>query len=435
MFNLFQHKDDPENSKKFREFVEAFIEKNKEEIINYFNSYEILSKPNDKNQNKDKAICKIYYPQENQNKYFIYIYNIPGLLRMNNGLFQIIGETMMIFQLFFDKYNKLKGNEYEQKFEHFLKAILDVDTNQIYNLIQLNIEENALKTKKLGLEHLMEMFGIENIKLYLKGIICTVGTFSILLTGGLYFANTITLATAIPIGVIIIIGISAFFLYKYFKYEKMLENMKKNTEKIHEFYCKVKEFLSKGVDFFCGEKETEKCDDKNLFVIAIEKEEKLIKEICLFSTYIKELNSLNCPTIGKDAPANSNSEYYCTILEACKNYTSYYSTKIQNHIQEEFGCTCGLQKEISNEFNFLYNANISQIKNRIKEIQPLSQIEEYKRKMDLAKKNQNLKNQEIEINKNINSTSEITPLSASPTKQSISHRQEKKVSLINEPLY
>lgn len=213
----------------------------------------------------------------------------------------------------------------------------------------------------------------------------------------------------------------------------MLENMKKNTEKIHEFYGKVREFLSKGADCFCGEEETGKCDDKNLFVIAIEKTEKLIKEICLFSYYIEGLNSLNCPTIGKDAPVNSNSEYYYTILEACKNYIDYYAIKIQEHIQEKFGCTCGLQNEISKELNFLCKADISQIKDRIKQIQPLSQIEEYNRKMELAKKNQNLKNQESEeINKNINSTSENIPLSASTNKQFISHRQERRGQIINE---
>ena len=79
------------------------IEEKKDEIIEFFNSQGILEKPNgqkdDKTLNMDKAIEKIYYPGENRYKLHLRIYNIPGIFRKNDGLFEIIGETLMIFQL------------------------------------------------------------------------------------------------------------------------------------------------------------------------------------------------------------------------------------------------------------------------------------------------------------------------------------------------
>ena len=49
-------------------------EKNQKEIIDYFNSFDNWSKPNDKNQNSDKAIVKIYHSNENGYNLNIHIY-------------------------------------------------------------------------------------------------------------------------------------------------------------------------------------------------------------------------------------------------------------------------------------------------------------------------------------------------------------------------
>ena len=208
-------------SLKLKSKVLEFLEdKNiKKEIIEYFNSYENLSKPNDITRNSDKAIEKIYYPKENKYNLCIHIYNIPGVLRMNNGLFQIIGETMMIFQLFFNKYNELEEENFKEKFDEFFDALLNADCKKIYDLILIKINETDLIKKKQGLDTLIEMFGEQNIKSYYNTVLFSaLGSGIALAIGNLFFrgiTSTLTASTAsTPLGISIIIIFVGYCIYK-----------------------------------------------------------------------------------------------------------------------------------------------------------------------------------------------------------------------------
>lgn len=67
---------------------------------------------------------------------------------MNNGLFQMIGENLMIFQLFFNKYSHLAKEELKEKFDLFFNALLNADNGKINDMLQINIEECELIKKK-----------------------------------------------------------------------------------------------------------------------------------------------------------------------------------------------------------------------------------------------------------------------------------------------
>ena len=337
-----------------------FINKKKSEIIDYFNSFYVFSPPNDPTQNKDKAIDKVYYEEENGYKYIFHIFNIPGVFRMNNGLFQMISENLMIFQLFFNKYNHISKEDLKEKFEEFFNALLNADTDKINDMLKIKIEECELIKKKQGLEFLMDMFGDENIKSYLNIIYCGgIATSAVSATGilvGGAIAGTITAPIVISaVGVTIVVGIISFFIYRTVKnnHPKTVSN---NILKLKKFFEDVQQFLSSGVGFFCSD------GDKNLFIIAIKRKNDIIEDICILPFYLKELKSTNCPTLGNNHQINSNSEYYKTILDACNFYINKYSEKVHNHMLNP---NYALQKELENELNWLRTAKMEQIQNKI----------------------------------------------------------------------
>ena len=356
IFGFSANKVDIELKEKARQF----INNKRSEIVSYFNSFNVLSQPNDPTQNQDKAIDRVYYEEENGFKYIYHIFNIPGVFRMNNGLFQMIGENLMIFQLFFNKYSHLAKEELKEKFDVFFNALLNADNGKINDMLQINIEECELIKKKQGLEFLMDMFGDENIKSYLSGIfaggIVAAGvTVTGVLVGG-SIAATITAPIVISaVGAAVVIGIIAFFIYRSVK-NNHSQKVSENFVKIKKFFEDAQQFLSSGVDFFCSD------GDKNLFIIAIKKQKDLIEDICILPFYLKELKSTNCPTLGNNHQSNSNSEYYKTILDACNFYIKKYSTKVHNHMNNP---NYGLQKELENVLNWLRTATMEQIQNEI----------------------------------------------------------------------
>ena len=343
------------------------IEEKKDEIIEFFNSQGILEKPNgqkdDKTLNMDKAIEKIYYPGENRYKLHLRIYNIPGIFRKNDGLFEIIGETLMIFQLFFNKFNNLNDkNEYQRKFDEFFNALIKADNSKIYELIGINIEDTDLVKKKQGLESLMEIFGTENLKSYYKNVFIGGGIGTACLAAlGSFFAweigAALTKPVVTPFAIIIIAGVIGYFIWQKAK-ENHIQNVNNNINIIQDFYNKIQTFLSEGADYFC------KDGDKNLFVIAYEKNtNNLIREICMFPYYLEGLWGINCPTIGQNGSMGSNIDYYRIILDACKYYVEAYTQRIYLHINGN--PQPNLQSEIQEEFNFLRTATAAKIFEKI----------------------------------------------------------------------
>jgi hypothetical protein len=138
---------------------------------------------------------------------------------MNNGLFQIIGETLMIFQLFFNKYNELEEENFKEKFDEFFDALLNADCKKIYDLILIKINETDLIKKKQGLDTLIEMFGEQNIKSYYNTVLFSaLGSGIALAIGNLFFrgiTSTLTASTAsTPLGISIIIIFVGYCIYK-----------------------------------------------------------------------------------------------------------------------------------------------------------------------------------------------------------------------------
>ena len=351
-----------ELNKDLRDKAIEILEEKKQEIIKFFNSKGTFEKPigNDYTQNPDKALEKIFYPNENKHKLYLKIYNIPGIFRNNDGLFEIIGETLMIFQLFFNKYQYLDDKEqYKKKFDKFFDALIQADSKKINELIQLDIKESDLIKKKKGLEYLMEIFGDEDVKSYYEYTFKVCAGLEATLVGGTVVSIITGQAIRLgpTIGAVVVILISGYFLYKYFQ-NKNYEKTKNNIYRIQDFCNKIESFLSNGIEFFCQDGE------KNLFVIAYEKDNNnSIKELCMFPYYIGGLRGNTCPTIGNSANPNSNADYYRTILDACKYYVDEYSSKIYQHLNGN--PQPNLQNEIEQDFQFLKNATTEEVKQKI----------------------------------------------------------------------
>ena len=362
------------------------IEEKRNEIIDFFNFHGNLEKPNgprdDKTLNMDKAIEKKFYPCENRYKLHLRIYNIPGIFRKNDGLFEIIGETLMIFQLFFNKFNDINDkNEYQKKFEEFFNALIKADNLKIYDMIGLNIEDTDLVRKKQGLESLMEIFGAENLKAYYKSVFIGegIGTACLAALGSFLaweIGAALTATAVTPIAIAILAGVIGYFIWDSAK-EKNIQNVTNNVNKIQDFYNKIQDFLSKGADYFCNDDDDahkdgdvrkdgddSKVSDKNLFVIAYKKRSNnLIEEICMFPYYLEGIWGINCPTIGKKGSMGSNSDYYRIVLDACQYYVKTFKPRVYLHINKN--PQPNLQSEIQDEFNFLRTATISQIEKKI----------------------------------------------------------------------
>ena len=367
--NRNDHRD---TSLNLKENAKKFLKIKEKELIDFFNSPGAkFSKPNDF-QNPDKPMLKIYLPNENEFNMHLYIYNIPGLLK-KDGLFQKLGETLMIFQLLFKNYRD--KNNYEQNFDMFFDAILEVDSAKIYEMIQLNISRLNLLRIKQGLETIMEIFGTENVKSYYKitfGALASIGGTALVSLIGLGIGSALTAtAAATTVGILIIIGICGYFIYRKIK-NNNINDAKHNYQKIDDFYQKVQDFISKGAKNFCKDDQDnnnynyieKQPNDKNLFIIAFEKGRNgLIKDICLFPYLIDKLNSINCPRIGANSNLGSNGEYYYTLLEACKSYVEEFAGKIEQYTEgysEPY-----LQNKIIEVFNFLKTAKLEDIQAKI----------------------------------------------------------------------
>jgi hypothetical protein len=354
-------------NKELQEKAIEIIEEKRKEIIEFFHTKGSFEKPNgninDASLNKDKAIEKIYYPEENRYNLHLKIYNLPGIFRNNDGLFEIIGKTLMIFQTFFNKYNDIDDKEkYQKIFDEFFDSLTQANNKKIKEIIGLDIKDNDLKKMKQGLESLMDIFGEENIKSYYRDVYIYCGGAAAIITIGslLSFLLIPTLSVsmfATPFSLFIITGFAGYLIHKHIK-KNHSQNVKNNVHKIQDFYDKIQSFLSEGADYFC------KDGEKNLFVIAYEKDRNnSVKEICLFPYYLNGLRDSVCPTLGNNALPGSNTEYYRTLLDACKYYIDNYSQRIYEHIN--IRPQPGLQEEMIDEFEFLRSATIQEIQAKI----------------------------------------------------------------------
>jgi len=194
----------------------------------------------------------------------------------------------------------------------------------------VNIDEKNLLKRKQGLECLMNIFGMENVRYYYKiAFFVPIGVGGTLVLGtlvGFGLTSTLTVATGVgaAIGILVIAGLAGYFIYRHIK-NKHQDKLKENAKMLEDFYDKVLGFLSSGVDYFC-ENKGNIISPKNLFVIAYEKDRNdLINDICLFPYYISRLDSINCPTIGPNAP---NCLIHSWNVSTESNSPSKYALKI-----------------------------------------------------------------------------------------------------------
>ena len=172
------------------------------------------------------------------------------------------------------------------------------------------------------MEKLIRYFGIVNTEKYFN-ICCSAGAGAAAALVGFiatYFEASLPLEIGIGIGASIGIGIAigfiSYFIFKKFNDDerKMFEN---NKIIIEEFFNKIINF--KYNDF----KMT------NIFVIAIDKNENQINNICLFPAHKGILNSYYFPTIGGNDNGESNSKYYEILLKGIKCYIKHYEEKLK----------------------------------------------------------------------------------------------------------
>ena len=322
--NLIIKKDEnlkveEEKSKILKIKTIEILEENKNEIKNYFEKFQIENVPNNiANLNKDRPIIKKIYPEKNRYNLYIEIFNFPAFFRFEkNGLFPIISEISFYFEMFYKKYSNIKKDEFNKKFNQFFKGLLELNSDSIKDLLKIDITKNDLLRLKFGMEKLIDYFGIKNINYFLMGFSGLGGG---LLGGiiGLVFGLSVPILAPV-IGIGIIAGFVGYFIWQYFsnKEEKIIE---RNQKPIKKFFYQMLYDNSKIVDELLYL-------NKNLFIISFQKDKnKNIDDVILFPYYNDQLNSQNCPTIGQNETADSNSYYYLCLIKGIEYYKEKYAT-------------------------------------------------------------------------------------------------------------
>ena len=160
------------------------------------------------------------------------------------------------------------------------------------------------------------------------------------------------------IGIGIIIGVIGYFTWIYLSNKSQEEALKKSQENIQKFFEEI-ETISK-----------DKFNNKNLFIISIKKNKQNINDICLLPWFIEDLNSQNCPSIGAHETADSNSDYYSTLIDGIEFYLGIYAPKIHNYLnninQENF------INELEKDISFLKSASKKEIRMKIYNSDPIN---------------------------------------------------------------
>ena len=257
--------------------VENILKEKEQEIITFFNMYQQESKkPNNMEiLTSDNPIIKTYNPSENKYNIYMDIFNMPALFRLDNGLSIIINKISILFDLFFTKINEkhLSEKEINDKFIEFYQSMLEANTKKIKDFIKEDISEDELLGIKEGMENLSDYFGIENIKNFYIKLFSEGGG---AIVGGIIGASTIlavggNLAAGICLGASmgIMIGVIGYFVFRNLKLKNQSQFIDKNQKIIKRFFEDIKDFSK------------EKFNKKNLFVLAIEKENNNIKDFYL----------------------------------------------------------------------------------------------------------------------------------------------------------
>lgn len=341
-----------------KSMTEEILEENKFKIKDYFDSFEIeKNKPNNiPDLNGDRPIIKNISPKENRYQLNIDIYNLPALFRVDNGLFSIVSQISIYLDLFKGKYSHMNEIELKQRFSLFFKSLLELNSEEINKLINLKITKNDLIGIKHGMEKLIDYFGIENINYFVMKLVYISG-FSVI--GAIFglsmsIVGNVALSTSVlsGIGIGIIIGFIGFVIWRESSNKLQKEKLEKSQKNIQKFFEEIKT-ISK-----------DKFHNKNLFIISIKKNKQNINDICLFPWLIENYNSQNCPLIGAHETADSNSDYYSTLIDGIEFYLEIYSQKIYNYLNNNY--QGNFINELKKDISFLKSASKQEIRKRIK---------------------------------------------------------------------
>lgn len=335
--NLIIKKDEnlkveEEKSKILKIKTIEILEENKNEIKNYFEKFQIENEPNNiANLNKDRPIIKKIYPEKNRYNLYIEIFNFPAFFRFEkNGLFPIISEISFYFEMFYNKYSNIKKDEFNKKFNQFFKGLLELNSDSIKDLLKIDITKNDLLRLKFGMEKLIDYFGIENINYFFLKF-TSIGGGALLggiigLVFGLCTSVPILAPVGIGIGIGVIVGVVGYFIWKHFSNKEQEKIIERNQKPIKKFFYQILYDNSKIIDELLYL-------NNNLFIISFQKDKnKNIDDVILFPHYNNQLNSQNCPTIGPNETADSNSYYYSCLIKGIEHYKEKYATKINNYL-------------------------------------------------------------------------------------------------------
>ena len=329
------------------------------EIIDFFNAHDLNKASKNEIRNMNFPLIKKYYPPENKQKIYLEIFNIPALFKENQGfIFTINKLSIYIFEFKkkYDKENTTK-KEINEKFEEFLKAIIEVKVEKINKILDVKIDKKDLIKLKQGIEKLYQYFGPDTVKSYYNKII-GVGFFGLkgtmagvlhAISSGFSISGIVISAAvgcAAGLGFAIVIGLIGYWIYEYYKKIKDNNNILSNSEYINKFFEEIEGF------------KVESLNDNNLLVLALNNDINK-REIAIFPYNLDKINNSICPIIGPNADSSSNSFMYYTYLDATEFFIDKYSKKIK----EESYYT--IIQELEKDFEFLTTKTVAEISYKI----------------------------------------------------------------------
>ena len=324
------------------------------EIIYFFNSQDLNKANNTDIYNNDLPLIKKYYPSQNRHNIYLEIFNIPALFKENKGFLFTINKLSIYIFKFKEKYEKenITKKAINEKFEEFLKAILEVKVQEINEILNDSINKEDLINLKQGIEKLYQYFGPDTVKNYygeILGFGGLVGTMAGALEGflsGFSLSGIGVLASAgfmVGLGLSIIIGVIGYCIYDYIKKKNENNNILNNAKCIYNFFKKIQEF------------KVEDLKGKNLLILALNNDENK-REIAIFPYNLDKIDSLICPIIGPNADPSSNSFMYTTYLDA----TEFFINKYLDKIKRENYYT--IRKNLIKDFEHLKKLNVAEIR-------------------------------------------------------------------------
>ena len=296
---------------------EIFIER----FNTYFKQVEISVKEEFRSKSSGKGENPITVRRYRENDILIEIFNFPALFNLDFGFLHLLNHLQVLFNVFFDKNKDLETQEKKGKFFSFFTSLIDEDNETIENLTGVRYDDDKLYFLKNAMDLLISYFDLESVKTYYlsKSFIENNGSTNSKLAGsiilgtasliafGTFFAgiNSSLLLIGGGIGILISIGLTAYFCYKKYKVNKGFSKIEEDEQKVKENM----KFIEKFFDRMKVENEKEyKC---NVFIIAIDKTGDNYGDFIFQHYNLKGINSIDSPKL--DNYTDNMSNYKCYL--------------------------------------------------------------------------------------------------------------------------